>query len=591
MRKSLMFVLVFILIGTYAAAFSPTLLELSAPAQIEYKGGALEFDVTVTGTPAHTIFMVFTKDQGSTISDTMNGYLGWHYVNQIDTCMFVSDPYEFGTGVNSITWTGNDADGNAVPAGEGTSYQYYLYAFDHVNAKQLAAPVSVGWDSSCMWRQYDADGMPIIAPEFYPTIRTGGAELGLISRNKWIMGGDVTDTGLIETCTFNSYFQGAAYVPDPNSNDGFFSLSIDASFVGHVHKYQWVPNGEGVLDDGWGDSGEVTYTLISAVGEWVSYAGAQDIGNDRIIATATDLSGTSTESILKVISVSGGYVETDIDLSDFWIRMDEAILPKTGQQASGPSDVDFQNGMLVLGSHSSCMNQMIDPNADDLDDPLSFNRWVNQNGDYTGDHNFEDTADNAWVCHDYNVAPYKYNTATDGLNFVAFPSYGCGAVSHGLYAPDGTGLGYKAFAGENDAYKNMAKFLDCDSAYDGIYCDATNLDNNKNLHFVGQDSFNGELLWEVSVEEDAPAQFAVSQNSPNPFNPTTTISFEIAEPGNVTIDVYNVAGQKVDTIVNDHMEDGTHSSVWDASGFSAGVYFYTVKSGNLSKTMKMTLLK
>ena len=100
----------------------------------------------------------------------------------------------------------------------------------------------------------------------------------------------------------------------------------------------------------------------------------------------------------------------------------------------------------------------------------------------------------------------------------------------------------------------------------------------------------GIISTEVSVDEDASA-FAVAQNSPNPFNPTTTINFSIVEAGNVSIDVFNVAGQKVDTIANEFMSSGSQSVVWDASGFSAGIYFYTVKSGDITKTMKMTLLK
>ena len=95
----------------------------------------------------------------------------------------------------------------------------------------------------------------------------------------------------------------------------------------------------------------------------------------------------------------------------------------------------------------------------------------------------------------------------------------------------------------------------------------------------------------VAVDEDVPSAFSVEQNSPNPFNPTTTISFTTAEAGNVTIDVFNVAGQKVDTITSEFMNAGSHSVTWDATGFSAGVYFYTVKSGDFSRTMKMTLLK
>ena len=93
------------------------------------------------------------------------------------------------------------------------------------------------------------------------------------------------------------------------------------------------------------------------------------------------------------------------------------------------------------------------------------------------------------------------------------------------------------------------------------------------------------------VEDDNPIEFVLAQNSPNPFNPTTSIDFTIPEKGIVTIDIFNIAGQKVETIENEFLNAGNHSVIWDASDFSAGVYFYILKSGKHSKTMKMTLLK
>jgi len=90
MRKILMFVLVFLFIGSYVLAedFQPVTLNLSvANPNISYQGGALSFNVTVTGTPANVLFLVFTKDKGGEISAVRNGYLGWHYVNGIDTCL------------------------------------------------------------------------------------------------------------------------------------------------------------------------------------------------------------------------------------------------------------------------------------------------------------------------------------------------------------------------------------------------------------------------------------------------------------------------------------------------------------------------
>ena len=111
----------------------------------------------------------------------------------------------------------------------------------------------------------------------------------------------------------------------------------------------------------------------------------------------------------------------------------------------------------------------------------------------------------------------------------------------------------------------------------------------------GEDNVQKETLDETPLEppvtEETPAVFSVTQNSPNPFNTTTTIALSLAKAGTVTIEIFNVAGQKVDTIMNEFMDAGSFSVMWDATDFSAGVYFYTVKSTDFSQTMKMTLLK
>jgi hypothetical protein len=83
----------------------------------------------------------------------------------------------------------------------------------------------------------------------------------------------------------------------------------------------------------------------------------------------------------------------------------------------------------------------------------------------------------------------------------------------------------------------------------------------------------------------------VAQNTPNPFNPSTSIRFSLAKPGTVTLSIFNSAGQKVETPVNAVLGAGTHRVTWNAAKFSAGVYYYTVTSGGHSRTMKMTLLR
>jgi hypothetical protein len=89
---------------------------------------------------------------------------------------------------------------------------------------------------------------------------------------------------------------------------------------------------------------------------------------------------------------------------------------------------------------------------------------------------------------------------------------------------------------------------------------------------------------------------ALNANYPNPFNPTTTISFELAESGNTNLKIYNTKGQLVRQLLNSEMSAGTHHLVWDgrdSSGrpVSSGLYLYRLNSKNYSKTRKMMLMK
>jgi hypothetical protein len=93
-----------------------------------------------------------------------------------------------------------------------------------------------------------------------------------------------------------------------------------------------------------------------------------------------------------------------------------------------------------------------------------------------------------------------------------------------------------------------------------------------------------------------PDMFALKQNHPNPFNPTTTINFAIPNASEVSLEVYNVTGQRVVTLTEGYLEAGEHMVEWngrDSNGQSAssGIYFYRIKAGEFSATRKMILLK
>ncbi|MEA1972732.1 MAG: T9SS type A sorting domain-containing protein, partial [Candidatus Cloacimonadota bacterium] len=89
---------------------------------------------------------------------------------------------------------------------------------------------------------------------------------------------------------------------------------------------------------------------------------------------------------------------------------------------------------------------------------------------------------------------------------------------------------------------------------------------------------------------------SLNRNYPNPFNPTTAISFSIAEESKVELVIYNVKGQKVKTLANDVMEAGNHSLIWNGetdngATVGSGMYFYKMKNGRYTSTKKMILIK
>jgi hypothetical protein len=92
------------------------------------------------------------------------------------------------------------------------------------------------------------------------------------------------------------------------------------------------------------------------------------------------------------------------------------------------------------------------------------------------------------------------------------------------------------------------------------------------------------------------APFSLSQNSPNPFNPATTIKFTVPEDGYVSLIIYDVAGRRVRTLVDGHLKADFYRAVWDGTNekggrVASGVYFYRLKAGKNVMSKKMVLLR
>jgi hypothetical protein len=88
-----------------------------------------------------------------------------------------------------------------------------------------------------------------------------------------------------------------------------------------------------------------------------------------------------------------------------------------------------------------------------------------------------------------------------------------------------------------------------------------------------------------------PTEYGLDQNYPNPFNPSTEIRYQLPENNHVKLQVYDILGNLVTTLVDQQMEAGYHNVIWNANHFASGVYFYTLRSGPYVSTKKLMLLK
>jgi hypothetical protein len=99
------------------------------------------------------------------------------------------------------------------------------------------------------------------------------------------------------------------------------------------------------------------------------------------------------------------------------------------------------------------------------------------------------------------------------------------------------------------------------------------------------------ILDTAGIKNRLPKFFSLSQNYPNPFNPITKISYDLPLTSHVLLQVYDLLGREVVTLVNEKLNAGSHMTSWNATGFASGVYLYRLQAGNYSQTKKLILLR
>ncbi|WP_211204013.1 T9SS type A sorting domain-containing protein [Chloroherpeton thalassium] len=140
----------------------------------------------------------------------------------------------------------------------------------------------------------------------------------------------------------------------------------------------------------------------------------------------------------------------------------------------------------------------------------------------------------------------------------------------------------------NDALKGLGT-----SAFGNIYSfvDADVSAGKTYVYRLVDVDYEGNIESHGEVSVTIPLTYALNQNYPNPFNPSTTIQFVLAKDAKTVLEVYDILGRKVRTLLNENLKQGTYTYELNASGLATGIYFYRLTSGKFMAVKKMLLLK
>jgi len=145
---------------------------------------------------------------------------------------------------------------------------------------------------------------------------------------------------------------------------------------------------------------------------------------------------------------------------------------------------------------------------------------------------------------------------------------------------------YDNMISENDGADDI--FLDKNG---DIYVAGLSYIDNINHHVTTTIKYSLEIPSLINAQFNSIPKTIVYQNFPNPFNPITTIEYELETKSDVQIYIYDISGRKVKTLVDQNQNSGKHSVTLDASDLASGVYIYKLKAGSFERSHKMLLVR
>jgi len=402
-----------------------------------------------------------------------------------------------------------------------------------------------------------------------------------------------------------------------NNFDAATSIFVDESGNVYIVGYS-----DGIGSDA--DYVTIKYNS-SGVQQWIQRYNGTGNGPDRINSFTVDAQGS-----VYVTGQSDGD-GTGIDFVTIKYHSGAELWVKRFNGAG--NDNDIANSVIIDGSGNVYVTGESDGNGSGKDyATIKYNsggieQWVKT---YNGPENGNDRANsiavdgsgNVYVTGEsdgsgllgdfltigYNSAGVeqwvkRYNGTANGLdiaNSIVVDSFGKVYVS-GTSIGSGTSYDYLTIRYNSNGNQQWIQ------RYNGPVngSDIANslfVDGSGNVYVTGRSEGNGSDYDYVTIKysqqigirpisSEIPDDFSLSQNYPNPFNPETKIKFDIPKQSQVRLTVYDILGQKVETLVNEQLKPGTYEVEFEGSRIVSGVYFYNLLTEEFQATKKMILTK
>jgi Secretion system C-terminal sorting domain len=231
------------------------------------------------------------------------------------------------------------------------------------------------------------------------------------------------------------------------------------------------------------------------------------------------------------------------------------------------------------------------------------NRW----GDYNGAWLDPKDSLKLWVCSEYVEALNTWGTWVGGVKYdhiipVELTSFNAiiendNVILSWEVASETNNYGFEIYRGTSINLLNKIGFVEGKgtTAQKQKYSFSDkNIENGTYFYCIKQIDFNGKENYLVQTSVDVngrPTKFYLSQNFPDPFNPTTKISYQIAKANYVELCVYDLLGREVAILAKGYRKTGNYTVIFNGSNLSSGVYIYKLKSGDFISVKKMLLIK